>query len=86
MDKSWRVWTTGVRPRCHACQSQDSHQSLNPFAVDDMPFDAQMHDHLAAAVEWVERIFGINQRKYQFFFVRYGDQKRDIKGRTGNAS
>jgi hypothetical protein len=45
-----------------------------------------MNHHLAAAVERVERIFGIDQRKYQFFFVRYGDQKRGIKGRTGNAS
>jgi hypothetical protein len=45
-----------------------------------------MHHHLAAAVERVERIFGIDQRKYQFFIVRYGYQKRGIKGRTGNAS
>lgn len=70
----------GVRPRCHSSQAQDPHQSLNPFAVDAIPFAAEMHHHLATAVERVERIFGVDQRKYQFFIVRYGYEKRGIKG------
>ena len=82
-----RVRKAGIWPRSHSCQSQNSHQSLNPLTVDDKPSDAQMHHHLSASVERVTRVFGINQSKYQqLLFVGHDVQKRHIKGRTVDAS
>ena len=54
---------TGIRTRCHASQTQDTHQTLNTFAVDLITGLTQMYNHFATTIERVERIFGINQRK-----------------------
>ena len=51
-----------------------------------MPQEVQMHNHLAASVERVTRILGIDQRQnQQLLFVRAGDQKGCIDGGPGDA-
>lgn len=66
-------------------QSQYTHQPLNPLAVDPMPQAAQIHRHLAAAVERVARVFGVDQRQQrQFLFVRLCLRVRGIDAGAGD--
>ncbi len=68
-----RVGAARVRSRRHARESQDAHQALDPLAVDPVPPAAQVHRDLAAAVERVPGVFGVNQsQQCQFLLVRCG--------------
>jgi hypothetical protein len=68
-----RVRATGIRPRCHACKPQYSHQSLHPLAVDRVPDPAQVMPDLAAAVKRMPGVFRVNQSQHcQFLLVRCG--------------
>ena len=62
-----RLGSAGARARCHACQAHATHQTLYAFPVDHVAALAQIHRHLAAAVEGPSGVFLVNQAPEQFF-------------------
>ena len=55
-----RMGTAGIWTRSHASQTQDSHQPLDAFSIDEMPQTIQKHYHSATAEERVSRVFGVD--------------------------
>ena len=61
------VRAAGGRPRHHARQAQDAHQPLDPLAVDAVAQRFQVDHPLAAAVERMPRVFGVDQGQQRQF-------------------
>ena len=76
-----RAGAAGVRSRRHAGKPQDAHEPPYPFAVDPMPYAAQINGHLAAAEEGVPCVFGVDlHQKDRFQLVRFSGQMRRVEG------
>ena len=64
-----RVGVTRVRPRRQTREPQEAHQAPDPLASDPVPPAAQVHRDLAAAVERVPSVFGVDRLQQPSFLL-----------------